>query len=174
MSRAKGIHLFPFRTEKLSPLAPMVLPTGGRVGRRRIWWERVTEMWLSLFFLVVGGMLFMAGRVYSWYGCLFLCCLWLVVKSFVDIKSRQSWLVYIVDSLFVFSVIVSFIYTLWGCFFCLNTFARFCFLYLPPVSVSVPALSSSVPVFILIYSAAFLLFICMLWVVVSSCLPFCF
>ena len=46
---AKGIHLFPFRTEKLSPLAPMVLPTGGRVGRCRIQMERVTEMWLSLF-----------------------------------------------------------------------------------------------------------------------------
>ena len=35
---ARGIHLFPFRTEKLSPSAPMVLgPQGpGRVGRRRI------------------------------------------------------------------------------------------------------------------------------------------
>ncbi len=30
---ASGIHLFPFRTEKLSPKAPMVLPEiGGRVG----------------------------------------------------------------------------------------------------------------------------------------------
>ena len=28
-----GFHLFPSRTEKLSPLAPMVLPKGGRVGR---------------------------------------------------------------------------------------------------------------------------------------------
>ena len=60
---AKGIHLFPFRTEKLSPLAPMVLPTGGRVGRCRIQMERVTEMWLSLFLsylscLVVSSLLF--------------------------------------------------------------------------------------------------------------------
>src|SRR3954468_8560163 len=33
---ATGIHLFPFRTEKLSPLAPMVLgeQSPGRVGRR--------------------------------------------------------------------------------------------------------------------------------------------
>ena len=33
---AEGKHLFPFRTEKLSPPAPMVLPgrLGGRVGRR--------------------------------------------------------------------------------------------------------------------------------------------
>src|SRR5215207_6716141 len=34
---ARGLHLFPFRTEQLSPSAPMVLgPRGpGRVGRRR-------------------------------------------------------------------------------------------------------------------------------------------
>ncbi len=38
MAMAKGIHLFPFRTQKLSPSAPMV-PGGsppGRAGRRRI------------------------------------------------------------------------------------------------------------------------------------------
>src|SRR4051812_50193919 len=35
---AAGVHLFPFRTEKLSPPAPMVLgeQSPGRVGRRRI------------------------------------------------------------------------------------------------------------------------------------------
>ena len=33
---ASGFHLFPFRTEKLSPSAPMVLHTRGRVGRRRL------------------------------------------------------------------------------------------------------------------------------------------
>ena len=32
---ALGFHLFPFRTEKLSPIAPMVLHTSGRVGSRR-------------------------------------------------------------------------------------------------------------------------------------------
>ena len=31
---ATGFHLFPFRTEKLSPTAPMVLHTRGRVGHR--------------------------------------------------------------------------------------------------------------------------------------------
>src|SRR3954453_8149259 len=38
---ARGKHLFPFRTEKLSPSAPMVLgPQGpGRVGRRRFFIE---------------------------------------------------------------------------------------------------------------------------------------
>ena len=37
VAMARGKHLFPFRTEKLSPSAPMVLgPQGpGRVGRRR-------------------------------------------------------------------------------------------------------------------------------------------
>ena len=36
VAMAEGLHLFPFRTEKLSPPAPMVLPgrPGGRVGRR--------------------------------------------------------------------------------------------------------------------------------------------
>ena len=36
VAMAEGKHLFPFRTEKLSPPAPMVLPgqPGGRVGRR--------------------------------------------------------------------------------------------------------------------------------------------
>ena len=38
---ALGFHLFPFRTEKLSPIAPMVLHTRGRVGRRRLFSERV-------------------------------------------------------------------------------------------------------------------------------------
>src|SRR3954468_10053863 len=39
---ARGIHLFPFRTEQLSPSAPMVLgPHGpGRVGRRRFFRTR--------------------------------------------------------------------------------------------------------------------------------------
>ena len=36
---ALGFHLFPFRTEKLSPSALMVLHTRGRVGRRRLYLE---------------------------------------------------------------------------------------------------------------------------------------
>ena len=32
---ALGFHLFPFRTEKLSPITPMVLRKSGRVGSRR-------------------------------------------------------------------------------------------------------------------------------------------
>ena len=33
---ALGFHLFPFRTEKLSPVTPMVLRNSGRVGSRRL------------------------------------------------------------------------------------------------------------------------------------------
>ena len=42
---AAGVHLFPFRTEKLSPPAPMVLggQPPGRVGRRRITFTRAAE-----------------------------------------------------------------------------------------------------------------------------------
>ena len=39
---ARGTHLFPFRTEPLSPAAPMVLPLGGRVGRRQVPMSPVT------------------------------------------------------------------------------------------------------------------------------------
>ena len=40
---ALGIHLFPFRTEKLSPITPMVLRNSGRVGSRRIVSARSTR-----------------------------------------------------------------------------------------------------------------------------------
>ena len=40
---ALGIHLFPFRTEKLSPITPMVLHNSGRVGSRRIVSARSTR-----------------------------------------------------------------------------------------------------------------------------------
>src|SRR6059036_2086406 len=42
---AAGVHLFPFRTEQLSPPAPMVLggQPPGRVGRRRIIFERAAR-----------------------------------------------------------------------------------------------------------------------------------
>ena len=41
VAMARGKHLFPFRTEQLSPSAPMVLgPQGpGRVGRRRLFFR---------------------------------------------------------------------------------------------------------------------------------------
>ena len=39
MTIAPGFHLFPFRTEKLSPVTPMVLRNSGRVGSRRFFSE---------------------------------------------------------------------------------------------------------------------------------------
>ena len=39
---ARGIHLFPFRTEKLSLVTPMVLRNSGRVGSRRFSREGVS------------------------------------------------------------------------------------------------------------------------------------
>ena len=38
-----GDHLFPFRTEKLSPTAPMVLHTRGRVGRRQLYFHNLFQ-----------------------------------------------------------------------------------------------------------------------------------
>ena len=35
VTTAPGFHLFPFRTEKLSPVTPMVLRNSGRVGSCR-------------------------------------------------------------------------------------------------------------------------------------------
>ena len=49
---ALGFHLFPFRTEKLSPIAPMVLHTRGRVGRRRLLQESYTSNSVTLFLFV--------------------------------------------------------------------------------------------------------------------------
>ncbi len=43
---AKGSHPFPFRTRKLSPSAPMVLPYGGRVGRRQTFFYAQTTEWV--------------------------------------------------------------------------------------------------------------------------------
>ena len=40
MAIVAGFHLFPFRTEKLSPPAPMVLHTRGRVGSRRLFFRK--------------------------------------------------------------------------------------------------------------------------------------
>ena len=52
-----GDHLFPFRTEKLSPIAPMVLHTRGRVGRRQLFYKPLsTDLLREAFFvLFLGG-----------------------------------------------------------------------------------------------------------------------
>ena len=48
---AAGSHLFPSRTEKLSPLAPMVLHTRGRVGSRHFSEEALAEQSAWAFFV---------------------------------------------------------------------------------------------------------------------------
>ena len=48
---AAGSHLFPSRTEKLSPLAPMVLHTRGRVGSRHFSEEALAEQSAGAFFV---------------------------------------------------------------------------------------------------------------------------
>ena len=50
-----GIHLFPFRTEKLSPIAPMVLRNSGRVGSRHLLKRHLSSQrltWVPLLFLL--------------------------------------------------------------------------------------------------------------------------
>ena len=47
---APGFHLFPFRTEKLSPVTPMVLRNSGRVGSRRFQAESFTTTVVRLSF----------------------------------------------------------------------------------------------------------------------------
>ena len=52
---ATGFHLFPFRTEKLSPTAPMVLHTRGRVGRRHFTTSLETRKRLGALLRLDGG-----------------------------------------------------------------------------------------------------------------------
>ena len=49
---APGFHLFPSRTEKLSPAAPMVLHTRGRVGRRHFFEKSLISTTLMRDFFV--------------------------------------------------------------------------------------------------------------------------
>ena len=51
---ARGIHLFPSRTEKLSLATPMVLRNSGRVGSRRLWLKTPVHSlgWESFFVLL--------------------------------------------------------------------------------------------------------------------------
>ena len=54
VAMAKGFHLFPYRTQKLSPSAPKVLgwTRPGRIGRRRIPLERHSHECLSFLCLI--------------------------------------------------------------------------------------------------------------------------
>ena len=67
---ATGFHLFPFRTEKLSPTAPMVLHTRGRVGRRHFTTSLETRKRLGALLRLDGGV-------------------WTVVKGGKDMSSEK-------------------------------------------------------------------------------------
>ena len=69
---ARGIHLFPFRTEKLSSVTPMVLRNSGRVGSRRFL-ERSPCIGRCRGFLVF-GLSFRTEKLSS-FVCLALFCL---------------------------------------------------------------------------------------------------
>ena len=71
-----GIHLFPFRTEKLSPIAPMVLRNSGRVGSRHLYWRGTEQRWNAY-----SAPLFCCS-LFS-YSSLYIPCLFLVVLSFL-------------------------------------------------------------------------------------------
>ena len=74
-----GFHLFPFRTEKLSPPAPMVLHTRGRVGSRRFSEEALREESRGAFF--VYGLSGFNGAGWE-------LCLIVVVQKFVGLLGR--------------------------------------------------------------------------------------
>ena len=70
-----GIHLFPFRTEKLSPIAPMVLRNSGRVGSRHLYWRGTEKRWNAH-----SAPLFCCSLFHS---SLYIPCLFLVALFFI-------------------------------------------------------------------------------------------
>ena len=65
---SEGAHLFPYRTEQLSPSAPMVLAIAGRVGRRQFFFlkpeDRSTVFGLFCFMNYQNSILWMSKRNY--------------------------------------------------------------------------------------------------------------
>ena len=55
---ARGIHLFPFRTEKLSLVTPMVLRNSGRVGSRRLRCKESVERLAPFFGIYTSRLIF--------------------------------------------------------------------------------------------------------------------
>ena len=114
---AWGFHLFPFRTEKLSLTAPMVLRTSGRVGRRRFQW--VLRRWKlpEDFFCMYSFLLLPSENMPSVFLLFFLfffpffsCFVSLCLSSFVLCYSRD---VDLTDSSNYYRLNESFSYSLW-------------------------------------------------------------
>ena len=93
-----GFHLFPFRTEKLSPSAPMVLHTRGRVGSRRFSRRRDpvrnSRVSLLLFIFFGAGMLAGGGLVLGFLA-------WLAFLALLDNLAYIAYIAYIVYIVFL-------------------------------------------------------------------------
>ena len=79
-----GVHLFPFRTEKLSSTAPMVLPHGGRVGRCQLFFSPnpvTTSCCDGIFFCHLAGHPVISVNF----------CIFLTFQRTFSIKLRLKW-----------------------------------------------------------------------------------
>ena len=80
----EGVHLFPFRTQKLSPLVPMVLflSGDGRVGSCRAFFMP------SYYFLYTDSVYVPAYDCTTWTGSLTICFYFITVKSLYGYVQR--------------------------------------------------------------------------------------
>ena len=113
---ALGIHLFPFRTEKLSPTTSMVLRKSGRVDSRRFFrsesesspWRKPIQFWVG-FFRSRQPISHVDVRVFlKQYFCSFLLffCL-LLVWSHVPVRNAPSLEIVFLDGKFVLHDVMS-------------------------------------------------------------------
>ena len=113
---ALGIHLFPFRTEKLSPTTSMVLRKSGRVDSRRFFrsesesspWRKPIQFWVG-FFRSRQPISHVDVRVFlKQYFCPFLLffCL-LLVWSHVPVRNAPSLEIVFLDGKFVLHDVMS-------------------------------------------------------------------
>ena len=113
---ALGIHLFPFRTEKLSPTTSMVLRKSGRVDSRRFFrsesesspWRKPIQFWVG-FFRFRQPISHVDVRVFlKQYFCPFLLffCL-LLVWSHVPVRNAPSLEIVFLDGKFVLHDVMS-------------------------------------------------------------------
>ena len=86
---AAGYHPFPFRTGPLSPPAPMVLPQGGRVGRRRSSVPISSEVGI-FFYLCTSKLFTMRVKILFIKICLIIAVVFSVNNSFAQIFKLDS------------------------------------------------------------------------------------
>ena len=94
MAMARGIHLFPFRTEKLSLVTPMVLRNSGRVGSRRFRTKGISrKIWFPFFVSIQYNIFHPFPFYYE------LTVVFVVMKSIYDSRQRLKFA-------FIFSAII--------------------------------------------------------------------